>query len=133
VTILGSLRERGLLLTKESHKKADPKVKGTGHKKTSVTVRLGRATQDPKGLPDPRGLTLSCSPGGSGTWTSGRPGADRDTDHFQDPHGDAHRDAHTLRIAAGEAHTATIYLDEGQGAWYTVTLVQRYTTRAASA
>ena len=25
VTILGSLRERGLLLTKESHKKADPK------------------------------------------------------------------------------------------------------------
>jgi hypothetical protein len=57
VTILGSLRERGLLLTKGSHKKADPKVKETGHKKTSVTMRSRRATQDSKGFLDSWGLS----------------------------------------------------------------------------
>jgi len=39
VTILRSLRERGMLLTKESHQKADPKAKETGHRKASVAVR----------------------------------------------------------------------------------------------
>ena len=62
VTILVSLRERGLLLTKESHKEADPKVGRTGHKKTSVTVRSRRATQD---MSHP-GLNLSQANTGGG-------------------------------------------------------------------